>query len=92
MTAPTTREVDPTAGGVPTLLKAALPSLPGVNALPGIRKASAKGFTGLAFSRPPVEVERAQVDAYARSAASRSRTSSRSPTRTCWRSRCRWRS
>ena len=66
MTAPETRQVDPTAGGVPTLLKAALPSIPVVNALPGIKKASAKGFTGLAFSRPPVEVQRAQVDAYAR--------------------------
>lgn len=52
------------SGGVGTLLKAALPAVPGVNALPGIRK-SAGDFTGLTLRREPVAVERAAVDAYA---------------------------
>jgi acyl dehydratase len=52
--------------GVPLLLKAALPSVPVVNQLPGVKKAPADGFTGLAKDRPPVTVERAHVDAYAR--------------------------
>jgi hypothetical protein len=49
-----------------TLLKAALPSLPVVGQLPGVRKAPAEGFEGLARERPPVTVERGHVDAYAR--------------------------
>ena len=62
--APQAREIEP-AGGLGVLLKAALPSIPVVNALPGVRKASATDFAGLAFARPPVTVERAHVDAYA---------------------------
>jgi len=58
------RVVNP-AGGVSTLLRAALPSLPVVNQLPGVRKARTEGFGGLSVSRPPVTVERAHVDAYA---------------------------
>jgi acyl dehydratase len=50
---------------VTDLLRAALPSVPGVNRLPGIRKAPADGFSGLRLSRPPVTVERAHVDRYA---------------------------
>ncbi len=50
-------------GGVTTLLRAALPSIPLVNQLPGIRKSG--DFGGLAFARPAVTVERAQVTAYA---------------------------
>jgi hypothetical protein len=49
-----------------TLLKAALPSLPVVGQLPGVRKAPAEGFEGLRRERPPVTVERGHVDAYAR--------------------------
>ncbi|NHC21556.1 hypothetical protein G6553_00025 [Nocardioides sp. IC4_145] len=60
-----TREVSGDAGGLTTLLKAALPSLPVVGQLPGVRKAPADGFTGLSFSRPPVTVERAHVERYA---------------------------
>lgn len=52
-------------GGVRTLLLAALPSVPGLNRLPGVRKAPAEGFGGLRLTRPPVTVERAHVDAYA---------------------------
>lgn len=62
--APASREIEP-ASGLAVLLRAALPSIPLVNALPGVRKASAKDFSGLAFSRPPVTVERAHVEAYA---------------------------
>lgn len=48
------------------LVKAALPSIPGVNQLPGVKKAPAASFTGLARPRPPVTVERSHVEAYAR--------------------------
>ena len=64
MTDPQPREVEP-ASGLGVLLRAALPSVPLVNALPGVKKASARGFEGLALRRPPVVVEREQVDAYA---------------------------
>ena len=47
------------------LLKAALPSIPVVNQLPGVKKVSVKDFTGLTRSAPPVTVERAHVEAYA---------------------------
>lgn len=50
---------------LPTLLKAALPSIPGVNQLPGVKKAPVAGFTGLTRTRPPVTIERADVEAYA---------------------------
>ena len=50
-------------GGVATLLRAALPSIPVVNHLPGIRKTGE--FAGLAFKRPAVTVERPHVTAYA---------------------------
>jgi len=51
--------------GIPLLVKAALPSVPVVNQLPGVKKASADGFAGLSKNRPPVTVERGHVDAYA---------------------------
>ncbi|MFT4264213.1 MAG: MaoC/PaaZ C-terminal domain-containing protein [Nocardioides sp.] len=50
--------------GVRTLVKLALPGIPVVSALPGIRK-SGGAFDGLALSRPPVVVERRDVEAYA---------------------------
>jgi acyl dehydratase len=50
---------------IPTLLRAALPSIPGINQLPGIRKAPVAGFTGLTRTRPPVTIERVDVEAYA---------------------------
>ncbi|PKH41440.1 MaoC like domain-containing protein [Nocardioides alpinus] len=52
-------------GGLSTLVRAALPAVPGVNRLPGVRKAPASGFTGLAYHRGQVVTERARVDAYA---------------------------
>lgn len=48
------------------LLKAALPSIPVVNQLPGVKKAPVSGFSGLTRTRPPVTVERGAVEAYAR--------------------------
>jgi hypothetical protein len=51
--------------GVTTLVRAALPAVPGVNLLPGIRKTGADDLTGLAFRRPPIEIRREHVTAYA---------------------------
>lgn len=50
---------------VTDLLRAALPSVPVVNLLPGVRKAPADEFSGLRMSRPPVRVERPHVERYA---------------------------
>ena len=63
MSAPRTLTGEP--GGLTTLVRAALPALPGVNRLPGIRKAPARDFTGMAYTRAGVVAERARVDAYA---------------------------
>ena len=52
-------------GGLITLVRAALPVVPGVNLLPGVRKGPASDFTGLAYSRERVVAERPRVDAYA---------------------------
>ena len=65
MSEASTKELQGEPGGLSTLVKAALPALPGVNQLPGIKKAPAKGFTGLGYSRTNAPTERAQVDAYA---------------------------
>ena len=59
------QQVEP-ASGLGVLLKAALPSVPVVNQLPGVRKTAPTDFTGLSLTRPPVTVERSAVDAYAR--------------------------
>ena len=59
----TPRIVHGDPGGVATLLRAALPSVPLVNRLPGIRKSG--DFDGLAFARPAVTIERSHVTAYA---------------------------
>ncbi|WP_210652042.1 MaoC/PaaZ C-terminal domain-containing protein [Nocardioides sp. SYSU D00065] len=52
-------------GGVSTLLRAALPAVPGVNRLPGVRKGSAGDVAGLAYRREQVVAERSRVEAYA---------------------------
>ncbi|WP_426246338.1 MaoC/PaaZ C-terminal domain-containing protein [Nocardioides sp. LHG3406-4] len=52
--------------GIAGLVRAALPAVPGVNQLPGIKKARPGDFTGLSRSRPGVPVDRADVAAYAR--------------------------
>ena len=46
-------------------MRAALPAVPGVNLLPGIRKSGAGDLDGLSFSSGPVEVRRDHVHAYA---------------------------
>lgn len=60
-----TKELRGEPGGIGTLLKAALPSIPVVGQLPGVKKSPAASFTGLAFNRPTVTVDRSHVDAYA---------------------------
>ena len=52
--------------GVPLLLKAALPSIPGVNQLPGVRKERGADPSTLRFSRGGVVVSRDHAAAYAR--------------------------
>ncbi|SED06275.1 Acyl dehydratase [Nocardioides exalbidus] len=52
-------------GDLTTLVRAALPVVPGVNRLPGVRKGPASAFDGLAYAREAVGVERARVEAYA---------------------------
>ncbi len=63
MTATEPREVSGDAG-LGLMLRAALPSLPVINLLPGVRKSGGE-FTGLSVTRPPVTIERDHVDAYA---------------------------
>jgi hypothetical protein len=60
-----TKQLRGEPGGLGTLIRAALPSIPVVGQLPGVKKSSAESFTGLAYERPPVTVERAHVNAYA---------------------------
>lgn len=60
---PTVLTGEPSALG--TLVRAALPAVPGVNLLPGVRKDPVSTFAGLAYARHGVEVRRADVDAYA---------------------------
>lgn len=59
-----TRTLSRRPGGVAVLVKAALPAVPGLNRLPGVRKRGGE-FVGLAFTRPAVTIERADVEAYA---------------------------
>lgn len=63
MTAPHRLTGEP--GGLATLVRVALPAVPVVNRLPGIRKGAADDFTGLAFAREAVVADRSRVDAYA---------------------------
>jgi acyl dehydratase len=51
-------------GGVASLVRAALPAVPGVNLLPGIRKIGGDDLTGLVFRRPPLAIRREHVTAY----------------------------
>jgi acyl dehydratase len=63
MTATKTLTGEP--GGLATLARTALPAVPVLNRLPGIRKGPARDFTGMAYAREGVVVERSRVDAYA---------------------------
>ena len=60
-----TKTVNGETNGLVTLVRAALPAVPGLNRLPGIKKSAAEGFAGLTYARTGVAVERAQVDRYA---------------------------
>jgi acyl dehydratase len=59
-----TRTLTGEPGRFGTLVRAALPVVPGINQLPGIRKGPAHDFIGLSYRREQVLVERARVDAY----------------------------
>ncbi|PVG83834.1 hypothetical protein DDE18_05890 [Nocardioides gansuensis] len=52
-------------GVLSTLVKAALPAVPGVNQLPGVKKAPRDQFTGLSYAREGAVAERSEVDRYA---------------------------
>jgi acyl dehydratase len=51
--------------GIGLLVRAALPAVPGLNLLPGIRKRGSGDLAGLTFSTRPIEVRRENVHAYA---------------------------
>ena len=60
----TTRRLDDTPSSLPLLLKAALPTIPVVSSLPGVRKTSSE-LPDLELTRESVPVDRAHVAAYA---------------------------
>lgn len=60
-----TKKLTGQPGGLSTLLRAALPAVPGINQLPGVKKSSARDFTGLSYARTGIDVVRSDVDAYA---------------------------
>jgi hypothetical protein len=49
-----------------TLVRSALPAVPVVNLMPGIRKSGTSDLDGLERRRPPLEIRREHVTAYAR--------------------------
>ena len=63
MSAATTREVTGEPGTLPLLLKAALPAIPGVSMLPGVRR-SATTLPQLTLTRHDVPIDRDHVSAY----------------------------
>jgi MaoC like domain len=58
------RTIEGTPSALPTMLKAALPALPGVNLIPGIRKSGGK-LPDLRLTRPAVGIDADHVAAYA---------------------------
>lgn len=60
----TERTIEGTPSALPTMLKAALPALPGVNLIPGIRK-SGGDLPDLRLTRPGVSIDPDHVAAYA---------------------------
>jgi acyl dehydratase len=65
MTGQTTGHTTGGDAGIGLLVRAALPALPVVNLLPGIRKTGSGDLAGLARTRPPLEIRREHVTAYA---------------------------
>ena len=61
----TERTIEGTPSALPTMLKAALPALPGINLIPGIRKTGGD-LPDLRVSRHGIQVDPAHVAAYAR--------------------------
>ncbi len=61
----TTREVKGEPAALPLMLKAALPVLPGVSALPGVKK-SGDTLPQLTLTRHDLAIDRAHVERYAR--------------------------
>ncbi|HEY0905202.1 MAG TPA: MaoC/PaaZ C-terminal domain-containing protein [Marmoricola sp.] len=61
----TERVIHATPSALPTMLKAALPALPGVNLIPGIRK-SGGALPDLRLTRPGIRLDRDHVAAYAK--------------------------
>ncbi len=61
-----TRVLDGSPGSFGLMLKAAAPLVPGLSALPGLRKTSSKDLPDLTLVRPDVPVDPAHVAAYAR--------------------------
>ncbi|MCW2781338.1 MAG: MaoC domain protein dehydratase [Marmoricola sp.] len=59
------RNVDDIRGGLPVMLKAALPAIPGVNLVPGVAKKGGD-LPDLTLTRNDVAIDRAHVAAYAR--------------------------
>jgi acyl dehydratase len=55
----------PTGVGMTTLVRAALPAVPGLNLLPGIRKTGSDDLPTLGRHRLPLEIRRQHVAAYA---------------------------
>lgn len=64
-TDPGTKVLHGEPGRLGSLLRAAMPMVPGLNQVPGVRKRPADDFTGLTYRRELVVVERSRVDAYA---------------------------
>lgn len=64
MTEPTTREVTGEPAALPMMLKAALPAIPGVSSLPGVRK-TGSALPELTLTRYDVPIDREHVAAYA---------------------------
>ena len=60
-----TRVLDGAPGSLPLMLKAALPALPGVGSLPGLKKAKGSDLPDLELLRRGVAVDPAHVSAYA---------------------------
>ena len=60
-----TKQLNGEPGGLSTLLRAALPVLPVVNQLPGVKKSPARDFSGLSYTRTGVKATRAGAEAYA---------------------------
>ena len=65
MTGRTVRVLDGDSSGLTTMVRAALPTVPGVNRLPGIRKSS-RELPDVEVRREDVTVEREHVTAYSR--------------------------